>query len=202
MPLSQRSRLQATTPWLSRSVSGSASTKGMPFPVRHFRPPRCPDRSDGNTKAMRVKYNGAATSGGVVRSALAVLVALLLLAGCGDGGNGAGGPGGGWGGPGGGRPATLVATQPAVVRPIADLVEAIGTAQANESVTITAKGHRRDPPSAFRGRRFRRRRRRAGRTDQRGANGAPRRSRGQCPGHASAARPPARSSRTRQRARL
>ena len=74
-----------------------------------------------------------------MRPALGVIFAFLLLAGCGDGGSGAGGPGGAWGGPGGGRPATLVATQPAVVRPIADLVEAIGTAQANESVTITAK---------------------------------------------------------------
>ena len=75
-----------------------------------------------------------------MRPALGVVFACLLLAGCGDGGSGAGGPGGAWGGPGGGgRPATLVATQPAVVRPIADLVEAIGTAQANESVTITAK---------------------------------------------------------------
>ena len=63
---------------------------------------------------------------------------LLLAVGCADdGGGGApGGPGGGFGG--GGR-ATLVATQPAVIRPIADIVEAIGTAQANESVTITAK---------------------------------------------------------------
>ena len=67
----------------------------------------------------------------------AILPNLLLLAGCADDGTGA--PGGSWGGPGGGRPATLVAKQPAVIRPIADLVEAIGTAQANESVTITAK---------------------------------------------------------------
>lgn len=73
-----------------------------------------------------------------MRLAFGVL-ALALIAGCGDDGGGGGGPGGAWGGPGGGRPATLVATQPAVVRPIADLVEAIGTAQANESVTITAK---------------------------------------------------------------
>ena len=63
---------------------------------------------------------------------------LMLLAGCGDGDAGRA-PGGGWGGPGGGRPATLVATRPAVIRPIADLVEAIGTARANESVTVTAK---------------------------------------------------------------
>lgn len=38
-----------------------------------------------------------------------------------------------------GRPATLVVAAPAVVRPLADVVEAIGTTRANESVTITAK---------------------------------------------------------------
>ena len=59
----------------------------------------------------------------------------LLVAGCTD--NGAGGPPGGFRG--GGWSATLVATEPATVRPIADIVEAIGTAQANESVTLTAK---------------------------------------------------------------
>jgi membrane fusion protein (multidrug efflux system) len=65
-----------------------------------------------------------------------MLSAVLMLGGCGD--DAPGGPAGGWGG-GGGRPATLVVTRPAEVRSIADVVEAIGTAQANESVTITAK---------------------------------------------------------------
>ena len=38
-----------------------------------------------------------------------------------------------------GRSAPLVVTRPATVRRIADVVEAIGTARANESVTVTAK---------------------------------------------------------------
>jgi len=58
----------------------------------------------------------------------------LLAAGCADEG-----PGGAGGGFRGGPPAALVVTAPAAVRPIADVVEAIGTAQANESVTLTAK---------------------------------------------------------------
>ena len=67
---------------------------------------------------------------------LPTVLPALLLGGCADDGGGAA-SGGGWGG--GGRPATLVVTKPAEVRRIADVVEAIGTAQANESVTITAK---------------------------------------------------------------
>ncbi len=66
---------------------------------------------------------------------LPAVLPALLLGGCADDGGGAPSAGG-WGG---GRPATLVVTKPAEVRRIADVVEAIGTAQANESVTITAK---------------------------------------------------------------
>lgn len=62
---------------------------------------------------------------------------LTLLAGCGD--EAASGGGGGWPGAGGGRPAALVVTAPAEVRAIADVVEAVGTTLANESVTVTAK---------------------------------------------------------------
>ena len=59
--------------------------------------------------------------------------ALLLLAGCDD----ASGPGGAGGF--GGRPATLVVAQPPAPRQINDVVEAVGTTLANESLTITAK---------------------------------------------------------------
>lgn len=57
----------------------------------------------------------------------------LLIAGCGEGG--ATPAGGGFFS----RPPPLVVAQPATVRSIADVVEAIGTTRANESVTITAK---------------------------------------------------------------
>ena len=57
----------------------------------------------------------------------------FLIAGCGDEDAGPPTGGGGFGGP------PLVVTQPATLRSIADVVEAVGTTQANESVTITAK---------------------------------------------------------------
>ena len=60
------------------------------------------------------------------------MVTLLFSAGCTD--EEAQGPSrGGFGGP------PLVVTETATVRSIADIIEAIGTTQANESVTITAK---------------------------------------------------------------
>ena len=59
-----------------------------------------------------------------------VLIALVV-AGCSD--DGPAGPPRGFGG------APLVATATTTVRAIADIVEAVGTTQANESVTITAK---------------------------------------------------------------
>ena len=72
-----------------------------------------------------------------MRTTLAV--SMLLLVGCTEQ-SGSGPPSGGRpGGFGGGRPATLVVAEPATVRPLADVVEAIGTTQADESVTITAK---------------------------------------------------------------
>jgi len=63
-------------------------------------------------------------------------LALLCLGACGDGREGAG-----RGGPPGGfmRGPTLVATQPATLRPIREQVESIGTTVANESVIITAQ---------------------------------------------------------------
>ncbi len=61
---------------------------------------------------------------------------LFCLGGCAD--DGAGGSSGAWSA-GGGRPATLVVAAPVASRAIADVVEAIGTTGANESVTITAK---------------------------------------------------------------
>ena len=67
-----------------------------------------------------------------VRGAKSWLVMLLFSAGCSDE-ESAGSPQGGFGGP------PLVVTETATVRPIADIVEAIGTTQANESVTVTAK---------------------------------------------------------------
>ncbi|MCY3838319.1 MAG: hypothetical protein OXH09_06700, partial [Gammaproteobacteria bacterium] len=57
----------------------------------------------------------------------------LLIAGCSEEDATRGG-GGFFGGP-----PPLVVAQPATVRSIADVVEAIGTTRANESVTITAK---------------------------------------------------------------
>ena len=65
---------------------------------------------------------------------LAVAASVALFAGCAEQSSD--------GSPSGrsaGRPATLVDAAPAVVRPLADVVEAIGTTRANESVTITAK---------------------------------------------------------------
>ena len=61
------------------------------------------------------------------------VLTMLLIAGCGDGGADSPSKGGGFGGP------PLVVTGTATVRSIADIVEAVGTTQANESVTITAK---------------------------------------------------------------
>lgn len=77
-----------------------------------------------------------------VRTVLSGSVFLLLLGGCGDdeSSGGPGGPGGGRGGGGWGGPrAALVVAEPAEVRPLADVVEAVGTTMANESVTVTAK---------------------------------------------------------------
>ena len=68
---------------------------------------------------------------------LLLALGLTLLSGCGDEAASRGG-GGGWAGGGGGR-AALVVTAPAEVRAIADVVEAVGTTLANESVTVTAK---------------------------------------------------------------
>jgi membrane fusion protein (multidrug efflux system) len=68
---------------------------------------------------------------------LAILLASIGLAACDE--NGATGPGGP-GAPGGfSRGPTYVLTEPATLREIRDQVEAIGTARANESVTIAAK---------------------------------------------------------------
>lgn len=61
-------------------------------------------------------------------------VALLLAAGCDDASAPAGGRGSF-----GGRPATLVVAEPAKLRQLNDVVEAVGTTLANESLTITAK---------------------------------------------------------------
>lgn len=67
-----------------------------------------------------------------MRGARFWVMMLLFSAGCSDEGP-SGSPPGGFGGP------PLVVTETATVRSIADIVEAIGTTQANESVTITAK---------------------------------------------------------------
>ncbi len=69
-----------------------------------------------------------------VRTSRWAAVALLLAAGCDDASAPAGGRGGF-----GGRPATLVVAEPATLRPLNDVVEAVGTTLANESLTITAK---------------------------------------------------------------
>ena len=68
----------------------------------------------------------------------AAIAVTLLLASCGEGANA---PGAGARPSGGGfsRGPTVVVTQLAQQRSIRDQVEAIGTARANESVTITAK---------------------------------------------------------------
>ena len=60
-------------------------------------------------------------------------IALLLLAGCDDASDQAGTRGFG------GRPATLVVAEVPTARQIHDVVEAVGTTLANESLTITAK---------------------------------------------------------------
>jgi membrane fusion protein, multidrug efflux system len=67
--------------------------------------------------------------------ALLMLPLAAVLAGCSDDGAAPSGPGPG---PGAGQP-TLVVTVPAQQRLLRSEVEAIGTARANESVTITAK---------------------------------------------------------------
>jgi membrane fusion protein (multidrug efflux system) len=77
----------------------------------------------------------------ISRSLLRVLVAiasLLVLVSCGGGSPSPGGPAPGGGG-GFNRGPTVVVTELAQQRSIRDQVEAIGTARANESVTITAK---------------------------------------------------------------
>ncbi|MDE0662225.1 MAG: efflux RND transporter periplasmic adaptor subunit [Gammaproteobacteria bacterium] len=67
-----------------------------------------------------------------MRGAICWALILLIIAGCGDDGAAGSSPRG-FGGP------PLVVTGTATVRAIADIVEAVGTTQANESVTITAK---------------------------------------------------------------
>ena len=67
-----------------------------------------------------------------MRGAKSWVVMLLFGAGCSDE-EPAGSSPGGFGGP------PMVVTETATVRSIADVVEAIGTTRANESVTITAK---------------------------------------------------------------
>lgn len=69
-----------------------------------------------------------------VRATRWAAVALLLAAGCDDASAPADGRGSF-----GGRPATLVVAEPAKLRPLNDVVEAVGTTLANESLTITAK---------------------------------------------------------------
>ena len=76
--------------------------------------------------------------GGIGLRPLLLALGSVLLYGCSD--EAASGGGGGWpGAGGGGRPAALVVTAPTEVRAIADVVEAVGTTLANESVTVTAK---------------------------------------------------------------
>ena len=67
---------------------------------------------------------------------IALAASALLLAGCQEQGGASGGGGGGFGA---GPPATLVVAEAVATRPLADVVEAVGTTKANESVTITAK---------------------------------------------------------------
>jgi membrane fusion protein (multidrug efflux system) len=66
-------------------------------------------------------------------AALCALLAGLLAAGCGEAPGGSAAPDGYR------PPPTLVVTRPATVREIRDTVEAIGTARANESVTLSGK---------------------------------------------------------------
>ena len=67
----------------------------------------------------------------------AAAIALLLAAGCAD--ESASGPSAGAAGRFSGRPATLVVAEPVTLRQINDVIEAVGTTLANESLTITAK---------------------------------------------------------------
>ncbi len=67
-----------------------------------------------------------------LRSWIGMGAAALVLAAC--GGDAPGGPGG----PGAARPVPVAAV-PAAVKPWVDSIEALGTARANESVTLTAK---------------------------------------------------------------
>ncbi|TDK27239.1 efflux RND transporter periplasmic adaptor subunit [Luteimonas aestuarii] len=62
---------------------------------------------------------------------LGVLLACTLLAGCGDGGRAATGPQS--------APAAVVTTQVVGIQPWGDTIAALGTVQARESVTLTAK---------------------------------------------------------------
>lgn len=78
------------------------------------------------------------------RPALVALIGLALLAGCGkDAANGAGRNGQGGGGPGGraggGDRPVAVTTQRVALQPFSDTVQALGTVQARESITVTAK---------------------------------------------------------------
>ena len=68
-----------------------------------------------------------------MRAAKVLLLVSFITAGCGDEGGTGSSPRGGFGGP------PLVVIHHATVRSIADVVEAVGTTEANESVTITAK---------------------------------------------------------------
>ena len=68
-----------------------------------------------------------------MRAAKVLVLIPFISAGCGDEGDAGSSPRGGFGGP------PLVVIHPATVRSIADVVEAVGTTEANESVTITAK---------------------------------------------------------------
>ena len=62
---------------------------------------------------------------------IGALLAAALLSGCGDSGTAASGPQG--------APAAVVTTQLAQVQPWSDTIAALGTVQARESVTLTAK---------------------------------------------------------------
>ena len=68
-----------------------------------------------------------------MRAAKVLVLVSFITAGCGDAGDTGSSPRGGFGGP------PLVVIHQTTVRSIADVVEAVGTTEANESVTITAK---------------------------------------------------------------
>lgn len=76
----------------------------------------------------------------MLRQAFVVLSLALATAGCSDGGgNGsAQGPGGKASGPGGPQKPATVLAEPAAIRPFVEQIEAVGTANARESVTISA----------------------------------------------------------------